>query len=135
MPDPQCFCVHCGRGLLYVLWQGMNTRTLFHITTEEEAGDARRKGSYVSQTFEREGFIHCSYAHQVAATASRIFRGRRNLVLLQIDPEKVGCRIVEENLEGGNELYPHIYGHLPMSAVEHIRAFPCDDAGLFTFNG
>jgi len=113
----------------------MSTRTLFHITTEQEANEARRTGEYVPGGFQREGFIHCSYAHQVAATANRIFRGRQQLVLLQINPEKIDCGIVEENLEGGKELYPHVYGHLPMSAVETIRPFPCDAAGLFTFSG
>jgi hypothetical protein len=35
------------------------------------------------------------------------------------------CRIVDENLEGGAELYPHIYGPLPMSAVVRVDELSC----------
>lgn len=108
---------------------------LYHITTEPEAASAQRSGEYVPRGFAREGFIHCSHPHQVAAVANRIFRGQKNLVVLKIDPTKVGCAIVEENLEGGSELYPHIYGRLPFSAVVAIRPFPCDEEGNFTFSG
>lgn len=108
---------------------------LYHITTETEAVTAQRLGEYVPKGFGREGFIHCSHPSQVAAVANRIFRGQKNLVVLKIDPAKVGCAIVEENLEGGSELYPHIYGRLSMSAVAAVLPFPCDGAGTFTFSG
>ena len=97
--------------------------TLFHITTVAEALEASRTGEYAPAAFDREGFIHCSYAHQVAGVANRIFRGRTDLALLEIDTEKLACRIIDENLEGGAELYPHIYGRLPMSAVVAVHDF------------
>jgi uncharacterized protein (DUF952 family) len=105
---------------------------LYHITSEQEAAEAKRIGEYSPAGFHREGFIHCSYTHQVTATANRIFRGKQNLVLLEIDPSRLSCRVIEENLEGGTELFPHIYGKLPMSAVARIFAFPCGAEGLFT---
>jgi len=108
------------------------TQRLYHITSRREAEDARRGGVYVPAAFDREGFIHCSYAHQVGAVANRIFRGRPDLVLLEIDPARLNCRVVDENLEGGAELFPHIYGQLRMDAVIAIREFPCDDEGKFS---
>ena len=81
---------------------------------------------YEPAAFGREGFIHCSYAHQVAGVANRIFKGRQDLVLLEIDPARLDCTVVDENLEGGSELFPHIYGRLQMSAVIAVRAFPCN---------
>jgi uncharacterized protein (DUF952 family) len=105
---------------------------LFHITSDREAREAAERGEYVPAAFEREGFIHCSHASQVVATANRIFRGRKDLVLLEIDPSLLGCRVVDENLEGGTELFPHIYGRLKMSAVKKVHAFPCDEAGAFS---
>lgn len=104
---------------------------LFHITSSQEAREAAASGEYIPAAFAREGFIHCSYAAQVIATANRIFRGRKDLVLLEIDPALLRCRVVDENLEGGAELFPHIYGHLTMRAVTKVHAFPCDDAGAF----
>jgi uncharacterized protein (DUF952 family) len=106
---------------------------LYHITSAEEAREAARAGLYVPGGFDREGFIHCSYAHQVVSVANRIFRGRQNLVVLEIDPAKLDCEIVDENLEGGKELYPHIYGRLEMSAVVRVYPLPCDPGGEFTF--
>jgi uncharacterized protein (DUF952 family) len=73
----------------------------------------------------REGFIHCSYARQVLRTADRIFRGVTGLVLLEIDPARLTCGIVDENLEGGTELFPHVYGLLTLSAVLALHPFPC----------
>jgi uncharacterized protein (DUF952 family) len=54
------------------------------------------------------------------------------LVLLEIDRAKLRCNVIDENLEGGTELFPHIYGAVPMSAVIRVHDFPCDAAGRFT---
>ena len=105
---------------------------IYHITSANEAREAERTGFYEPKTFAREGFIHCSYAHQVNGVANRIFRGRPDLVLLEIDPAELDCRLVDENLEGGRELYPHVYGRLRMSAVRRVLEFPCDSNGGFS---
>ena len=99
---------------------------LYHITSKEEALKAAQAGEYTPAAFEREGFIHCSQAHQVRATLNRIFRGRTDLVLLEIDPAELSCKVVEENLEGGAEMFPHIYGRLLMSAVVKVHFLPID---------
>jgi uncharacterized protein (DUF952 family) len=89
------------------------------------------RGEYRPAAFAREGFIHCSYERQVLATADRIFRGRDGLVLVEIDARQLTCPVVVENLEGGAELYPHVYGPLPMQAIQAVHPFPCDDRGSF----
>jgi uncharacterized protein (DUF952 family) len=104
---------------------------IYHITSAGEARKAQKAGDYVPPAFDREGFIHCSYAHQVVAVANRIFRGRTDLVLLESDPAALDCTVVDENLEGGSELFPHVYGRLKMSTVKHIHDFPCDGEGKF----
>jgi len=95
--------------------------TIFHITSATAAEEAKRSGEYVPEGFAVEGFIHCSYAHQIRGVLNRFFQGRTGLVLLEIDPSRVECRIVDENLEGGEELFPHVYGRLPLSAVVRIQ--------------
>jgi uncharacterized protein (DUF952 family) len=104
---------------------------LFHIATDAEVQRGKRTGTYVTDAFAREGFIHCSYAEQVIQVANRLFAGRRDLMLLEIDPQKLSCPVVDENLEGGMELFPHIYGHVPMTAVLAVHPFPCDERGRF----
>jgi uncharacterized protein (DUF952 family)/8-oxo-dGTP pyrophosphatase MutT (NUDIX family) len=116
-------------GLLALLVRNV----VYHITTRP-AIDAAATNSqeYIPETFGAEGFIHCSYAHQVAAVANRRFTGRADLILLEIDRARLRCPVLDENLEGGLELFPHIYGHLPTSAITRIHDFPCDAAGRFT---
>lgn len=105
--------------------------TLFHITTRPDAEAAADTGEYVPQAFSNEGFIHCSWRHQVAEVANRLFRGRTDLVLLEIERTRVPHEVIEENLEGGAELYPHVYGPLPMSAVVAVHDFVPNGDGRF----
>ena len=104
---------------------------IYHITSTAEADKAGRLGEYVPKNFAAEGFIHCSYANQFVRVANQRFRGQADLVLLEIDTQKLNCRVVDENLEGGAEKFPHIYGALPISAVVRIYEFPCDANGGF----
>jgi len=105
---------------------------IYHITSRQDANAAAQGGLYEPAGFAREGFIHCSYAHQVLPVANRLFRGKRDLVVLEIDPAALGCNVVDENLEGGAELFPHVYGRLKMSAVTRVDPFPCDEDGGFS---
>jgi uncharacterized protein (DUF952 family) len=105
--------------------------SIFHITTRAEADKARLAGEYIPAAFRRDGFIHCSYARQLTRVADANFRGRSDLVLLEIDRARVECDVLDENLEGGSDLFPHIYGPLPMSAVRAIIDFPCRPDGTF----
>jgi uncharacterized protein (DUF952 family) len=78
--------------------------------------------AYRPHGFEAEGFIHCSTASQVMKVARRLYRGRRDLVLLRIDSDLLDAEVRLENLEGGDELFPHIYGDLELSAVTGFEA-------------
>ncbi|MHC1740976.1 MAG: DUF952 domain-containing protein [Anaerolineaceae bacterium] len=90
---------------------------IFHITTETEWQKAKLTAEYLPIQFKADGFIHCSKSDQVVRTANKFFPGITGLVLLKIDPNLVKSKIIEENLEGGTELFPHIYGPLPVSVV------------------
>ena len=48
-----------------------------------------------------------------------------------IDSSKIKDGLIEENLEGGVELYPHFYGVLSIDAVVDAIAFPCNADGSF----
>jgi uncharacterized protein (DUF952 family) len=108
---------------------------LFHIASATEVDAARLIGEYKPTAFATDGFIHCSHLWQVTEVANRLFRGRADLMLLEIDPHKLTCRVVEENLEGGSELFPHVYGALPLEAVACVHPFPCRDDGGFAVPG
>jgi len=102
---------------------------IFHIAVVREWQDAQ--SAYRPDRFAEDGFIHCSTASQIMHTARRLFRGRTDLVVLRIDPDVVDCEIRHENLEGGDELYPHIYGELDLSAISGLEALVIGADGEF----
>jgi uncharacterized protein (DUF952 family) len=107
--------------------------SLYHITPLEEWERARATGSYQADSLQSEGFIHCSKREQVLPVANRFYRGRTDLVLLAIDPARLSAPVKYENLEGGEILFPHIYGPLNLEAVITALAFPPAPDGTFSF--
>ena len=99
----------------------MSDRIIYHITSDQEWNLAQSRGEYEPPQFANEGFIHCSYSHQLKTVINRFFLGQKNLVVLEIDSALLQCAVIEENLEGGAELYPHIYGKLPLNAIVSCR--------------
>ncbi len=106
---------------------------IYHITRRTDWQKALEEGAYLADTLGSQGFIHCSTRAQVAAVANRIYQGQHGLVLLEIDSSRVQPEIRFENLEGGAELYPHIYGPLNLEAVEKVIEFEPGTDGQFTF--
>ena len=109
----------------------MKAQAIYHITSAAEAKAAALAGFHVPAAFASEGFIHCSYPPQVSRVANRLFAGRTDLVLFEIDRACLTCEVVDENLEGWPERFPHIYGPLPMVAVAGVFEFPCTAQGQF----
>lgn len=95
--------------------------SIYHLAPAADVERAARAGRYTPGSLGVEGFIHCSYAHQVQTVADTAFRGTADLMLLEIDPTRVDARIVAESTGNGDDAYPHIYGSLPMSAVLSVR--------------
>jgi uncharacterized protein (DUF952 family) len=111
----------------------MNSDPIFHVADQRTWAAATT--AYRPGGFEVEGFIHCSTASQVLKVLRRLFPGRRDLVLLRIDPRLLGSEVWFENLEGGDELFPHIYGELDLDAVTGIEALAIGDDGEFAMPG
>jgi len=76
----------------------------------------------------RDGFIHFSAAAQVAATAAAHFANATELMLIAVDADALGQALKWEPSRGG-ALFPHLYGHLPISAVVWARPLAEDGAG------
>jgi uncharacterized protein (DUF952 family) len=97
---------------------------IFHVTRADDWRAAQAHGTYRistgDRTLEEEGFIHCSYAHQVAHVVRTYFGDVDQLLVLVIDPQRVNAEIREESV-GGDERFPHIYGPLNLSAVIETR--------------
>lgn len=102
---------------------------LYHITSKEQW--LQTKEAYLPQAFSEEGFIHCSYLQQIVGSANKFFQEKKNLVILQIERQKLECKVVDENLEGGEILFPHVYGSLPINVVVKVIDFSCQSDGCF----
>ena len=112
---------------------------LYHLALRDEWADAVRTGSYrrstLGKSLEDEGFIHCSYASQVQLIADLVYRGRTDVVLLSIDADRLGVEVRVERAPGSAHAFPHIYGPLPVAAVDEVRAVPTEPDGRLAVEG
>jgi beta-hydroxylase len=72
-----------------------------------------------------DGYIHLSTAEQVAETHAKHFEGLHDLVLAEVDLDQLGDAVVWEPSRGG-QLFPHVYGIIPLDAVTDARMIPED---------
>ena len=106
-------------------------RWLYHLALRSDWRQACAEGVYRrssrGRSLEQEGFVHLSAAHQVPATAARVYGDlpAGELVLLHLDPQRLAAAGLAVRWEpapgapssGGGELFPHLYGALPLEAV------------------
>lgn len=88
-------------------------------------------GAYRPDSLRTEGFIHFSVRSQIVAVANRLYRGRKNLLLLQ-HHAPLACEVRWEDCYQAGERFPHLYGALPVSCVSQTIAFPPNEDGTFT---
>ncbi|XYD08253.1 DUF952 domain-containing protein [Methylobacterium sp. NMS12] len=80
----------------------------------------------------QDGFIHFSTAGQVAETAARHFAGQDDLLLVAVEADALGGDLRYEPSRGG-DLFPHLYGQLPLSAVVAVDEMPLGADGRHAF--
>jgi uncharacterized protein (DUF952 family) len=71
----------------------------------------------------RDGFIHLSTAAQVRETAAKHFEGAEGLMLIAVDADALAGALKWEASRGG-DLFPHLYGALPLAAVLWAKPLP-----------
>lgn len=99
-------------------------RWLYHLALEDDWLEARRQGFYThstrGMTLAEVGFIHASWSQQVEPTWRRFYADGPPTRLLSIDPARLAAAAIpvrEEPAPDSGELFPHIYGALPLEAV------------------
>lgn len=101
----------------------------YKIIAAEEWSDIAASGAYGGSAVDQvDGYIHLSTEAQFAETASKYYAGREGLMSLTVDLSALGETVVWEPSRGG-QLFPHIYGDLPASAVTARRRFRVDADG------
>ena len=102
----------------------------FHLVPLEywRVCDAAR--TYLPESFDAEGFIHCTDdAKELVAVGNRYYAAdRRVYVALVIDKARVKADI---RYEDPARVYPHIYGPLNRDAIMRVIPAPRDTDGRF----
>ena len=108
------------------------TEPLLHLV-EGSAFDPDDDAPYAPPSLATEGFVHCSTVDQVAGTARLLFAGTADLLVLVIDPRRLGsAEVVVEDLYGIGQGFPHVYGPVPREAIVEVRPFPPGAGGRWS---
>jgi uncharacterized protein (DUF952 family)/GNAT superfamily N-acetyltransferase len=113
---------------------------ILHLLSRKSWIEAQEVGQLIAPSVAIEGFAHCSTEHQMVDVANKYYRGTRDMVLLNIDPDKLTSPLKFEppaHLDGSpalphEPLFPHIYGPINLDAVSEVIDFPCNEEGRFT---
>lgn len=104
---------------------------LFHLV--DPAVWAAVTGDYRPESLATEGFVHCSFAGQVAATADRHYAGAPSLVAVELDPALLGAEVLVEDSYGSGTAYPHVYGPVPVAAAVAVHPLHRGPDGRWVF--
>ena len=103
---------------------------IFHICSAADWTGKR----YRAPSLDTEGFVHCSDLGTVHLPANALYAGRVDLLLLEIDPDKLD---VPMRWEPGvpphpaDIWFPHIYGPINPDAVVAVHEFRPGPDGAF----
>ncbi len=92
---------------------------IYKILTEDEWNQASKIG-YVETALDKEdGFIHFSTSKQLPLTLKLYFKDSKNLILLQVDEEKIQDKIIYEESNSNDRVgkFPHLYDKFNINAV------------------
>ncbi len=107
--------------------------TVYKIVPASLWQSARQKGSFEGAPVDlADGFIHFSTAAQAKETAEKHFSGQTDLLLVAVDGASLGDALVYEPSRGG-QLFPHLYGSLPLDAVLWEKPLPLGPDGAHLF--
>ena len=96
---------------------------MIHHLAEPDAWVATTpQRAYEAESLATEGFIHLSTPAQLPITFTRFYADRTDLVLLDVDDTHpvLADLLRWEEIPGG-EVFPHLYGPLPLEAVMRAR--------------
>ncbi len=92
---------------------------IYHLAVASQwTPDADYPWSSRGVSYDAEGYVHCSFPHQVAAVRSRYYGdlADEDLLLLELDVTAAAQLLVAEDL-GTGEPYPHLYAPLTADLV------------------
>ena len=107
---------------------------IFHLVDSEAWALAVKCGEHRPPSLQAQGFVHLSTREQVLGTANRFFAGRTDLLLLHVDEARLVGTLKYEEGEPG-QLFPHLYGPLPVAAIVKAVVLTPEASGVFVHLG
>ena len=106
---------------------------IYRIVSAADWQAAQAAGTFAGTAHDlRDGFIHFSTAKQAAETAAKHYAGKTDLLLLYVRDTDVEAPLKWEKSRN-DDLFPHLYGQLPVSAVYRIETLPLGADGRHVF--
>jgi len=104
---------------------------IFKIVPESLWREAVEQGVFTGSPIDQQdGFIHFSTGSQVRETAAKHFARAPGLLLVAVST--LGLDLRWEPSRGG-DLFPHLYGPLPLTSVPWVKPLPLDADGSHIF--
>lgn len=88
-----------------------------HLINLSEWESSRGDPLLFSESISQFGFVHCCLPEQVTGVLEKWFTQQDNVIAVEIDSDLLDVPLVFENLEGGEEQFPHIYGLVKQNAI------------------
>lgn len=95
---------------------------IIHLINQGEWESSRGESLLFSESISQFGFVHCCLPEQVPVVLEKWFTQQENVIAVEINSELLDVPLVFENLEGGEEQFPHIYGLVNQNAI--IKWYP-----------
>ena len=115
---------HSMEKLIYSLVRAADWRAAEQVSAYHGSADDRR-----------DGFLHFSTAAQLRASAAKHRAGIADLLMVEVLTAALGPALKWEAASGGSRpgLFPHLYGALPLAAVQQLVPLPLGADGLHQF--
>ena len=107
--------------------QGEITR-IFHFAYPDAWQRAQSGTHYAPDDFVEVGFIHAATSEQIPGVVERHLRGHGRRLQLTLDCAAIADVLQWEWSNDSGDLYPHVFGPIPLTAVLAVADFDPETA-------
>lgn len=106
---------------------------IFKVLSADQWKTAEAQGEFHGAAIDlSDGYIHFSTPEQVVETVQKHFAGQTDLLLIGVDPSKLGDDLRWEPSRRG-ALFPHLYSSLNLECVVSVDELKLGDDGRHIF--
>jgi len=106
-------------------------KLILFLISKEDLEAFKASGTFEPIGFKEEDFVHCSFKEQVCAVATKHYKGRQDMMLLELNEARVSAWLKVEDLKAKGEVFPHVYRVLAWDDVFEVHVFECSNEGEF----